>query len=39
MDMTIILGLGLIIIGAAAHETIQSKMKKAKVPVKKRPKK
>lgn len=39
MEATIILGLGLIIIGAAAKDAIESKMKKSKVPVKSKSKK
>ena len=35
MELTILLGIGLIIIGVAAKDTIEAKMKKSKVPVKK----
>jgi hypothetical protein len=36
MEATILLGLGLIIIGAVVKDTIESKMKKSKVRVRKK---
>jgi hypothetical protein len=36
MEATILLGIGLIAVGALAKDLIESKLKKAKVPVRKR---